>query len=123
MQCCEARLVAEPTRYQRESSPEDTRRLPKLRLRQAQLEAQGHRCLYCLRTFGSFSSRWGRLLRLRVHWDHMVPYAYNQDNRAANFAAACQVCNLLKGDRCFGTIEEARVYLATRRETKGYPPL
>ena len=63
------------------------------------------------------------VFKLKVHWDHKIPYSYAQDNRDINFVASCSVCNLMKHDRMFETLDEAREYLQTRWETKGFKVL
>ena len=62
----------------------------------------------------------GRMRRTTIHWDHKVPYAYTGCNEAKNMAAACNICNCLKGSRVFESVEEARAYLEKKREAKGF---
>lgn len=118
--CCDKPTVETPTRYRRESEPVQRRSRPPRRQAKAQLDEQGDRCFYCDLQFGAFVSRDGKDVRLTVCWDHFVPWAYNQDNRMRNFVAACQICNGIKSSRCFGTVDEAKEYIASRRAAKGY---
>ena len=111
--CCDVLALEKPTKYKRESEPEQRRRLPPFEYRTAQLEEQNHCCFYCRRPFGAFVTRKRRLVRLSIAWDHFIPYAYSQDNHARNFVAACQICNAIKNDRCFQTVEEACIYIST----------
>ncbi|TLZ87260.1 MAG: hypothetical protein E6K00_05760 [Methanobacteriota archaeon] len=69
--------------------------------------------------FNSAVERKGRLIYLKVNWDHFVPFAYSQNNYAYNFVAACQICNGIKGSSTFRTLEEARVYVMAIRTLKG----
>lgn len=117
--CCDKSPDRPPWRYRRVSEPEQHRKLPKIAARRAKLEEQEHRCLYCRRAFDSIVYRKGKPVRLRLHWDHMVPYAYGRDNHDANFAASCHICNHIKSDHCFQTVEEAQIYLAAKWEEKG----
>lgn len=112
LQCCGRAVTVDPARYKRETQPEQVRRAPPMRARRAKLEEQCHRCFYCDRRFGEWIV-WptGRTVRLNVAWDHMVPFAYAQNNDATNFVAACQVCNRWKSDHCFQTVEEAQLFL------------
>jgi 5-methylcytosine-specific restriction endonuclease McrA len=118
--CCDTPVDEAPDRYKREIEAEQKRHIPPKKEREHQLELQGNLCFYCDRRFGSTVMRKNRQLRLKLAWDHMVPYAYSQDNSTSNFVAACHVCNGLKSDRCFTTIEEARTYLHSRWQEKGY---
>jgi hypothetical protein len=62
----------------------------------------------------------GKPIIIKTNWDHQLPYAFSQNNATSNFVAACHVCNGIKSDRLFKTIEEAQVYLASKRKQKGY---
>jgi len=120
--CCGWPILIAPDRFKRESEPVQKRKLPPRADRELQLARQGHRCFYCDRSFGTYVFRGAsvRPIRLRPEWDHMVPFAYSQNNQMVNFVAACHVCNRLKSDHCFQTIDDAKLYLLRAWETKGY---
>ncbi len=61
-----------------------------------------------------------KLVILKVCWDHRIPFAYSQDNRALNFVAACQICNGIKSSLMFERLEDARGYIYRRLQKKGY---
>ena len=65
-------------------------------------------------------ARQEKALTIKVNWDHQLPYAFSQNNATSNFVAACHVCNGIKSDRLFKTVEEAQLYLAQKRKQKGY---
>jgi len=112
--CCGS-AVDSPTRYQQICPPTDQRKRPSL-MEQAQiLENQGSRCFYCFRPFGSLYISKDRGIRiLLIHWDHLIPFAWRQDNQISNFVASCNKCNLWKGAVLFENIVEARSYLRKR---------
>lgn len=118
--CCNTRVSGLPAYTKRESEPDQRRRVLPASVKRAKLEAQHHRCFYCDRSFGSLVHRRGKSMRLRVHYDHMVPYAYSQDNEADNFVAACHVCNSLKHAFYFNTLDEAQLFLFNAWREKGY---
>lgn len=118
--CCDTPINAMPQKVQREASPEQERRLPPLTERRAQLERQEHRCFYCERSFGSRVFRGTRGATLQVNWDHVIPYAYSQNNSAVNFVAACHICNGIKSSHLFPSLDEAKQYIASKWEEKGY---
>jgi len=89
-------------------------------VRRQVLHEQGHCCLYCGRRFGARVRCHGRTIRLRVEFDHMVPRTFAMDGAERNIAAACHVCNQLKGARCFASLEEARVLLHLAWGAHGY---
>lgn len=87
------------------------RRTPTPTERKEILELQQDRCLYCDRLFGTAVIRKEKLVFLRTNFDHFVPFSYSQNNYAYNFVAACQICNGIKSNLMFKTLEEARVYV------------
>ncbi len=114
--CCNRDTVVHPTRYKRESEPEAKRRHPSVRDRLAKLAEQDNCCLYCTRPFDSWiKNHKNKLVKLVPVWDHFVPYSYSQNNHTGNFVAACQICNAIKRDYCFQTVEDARVYIESQR--------
>ena len=119
LSCCDRALEFEARRYKRESEPEQRRKLPPVVERRAQLELQGNRCFYCGRSFGSYVFKNLKTTRLLVHFDHLLPYVYSQNNHSRNFVASCQICNQIKRDKCFQTVEEAQIFILNRWEEKG----
>lgn len=115
--CCGERAPVPPAilQYQQIAEPSHLRKNgPTTPVKQAIINAQDNRCLYCERGFGTYVpdiSNPAKLVRLKVCWDHLVPFAYRQDNSDQNFVAACQQCNAMKHSRMFQTVEEARIYL------------
>lgn len=123
LQCCGKKSSESPTHARRMSQPEQRRRKPGHREREAILRGQDYRCLYCDRRFGDWVKRDEKFVRLRIHWDHLDPYCRGMDNRASNFVAACNVCNLLKSGKIFSSVEAVREYVAPIWEAKGYTDL
>ena len=107
-------------RYMRVSTPEYVRRGPKRKVKKIILNQQEDRCFYCGVLFGTEGFRHATPIRISHQWDHQLPFSLTQNNQAENFAAACHVCNGLKGSMVFQTLEEAQVWLALRRKDKGY---
>jgi 5-methylcytosine-specific restriction endonuclease McrA len=118
--CCdlEAGSQTPPEKIKRMISGENCRVRPPLSLRRAVLESQYGKCFYCFRLLGGWIPYLGKAVQLRLNWDHLVPYSYLNGNPLANFVAACHICNRYKSSLMFQTVEEARVYIATRIETK-----
>ena len=48
--------------------------------------------------------------------DHFIPQSKDGGNRLDNLITACRYCNEQKKDMEFDTIEQARVYLAKKRQ-------
>lgn len=120
IQCCNAKVDKEPTANRRMSDVALGRNRPSRIGQKRILKEQGHRCIYCERHFGATMWRGRKKLKLRVTWDHFIPYTYSLNNRLANFVAACQICNSLKGALMFQTLDEARVHVKTKAEAKGF---
>lgn len=121
MACCDLHVSNDGKIKQvRMSVPPNGRRTPSKKEAMKILKYQEHRCLYCELRFGSTVYRCGKPCRLRVNWDHLIPYVYSQNNQVSNFAAACQICNHMKSSYIFQTLEEARIHVNAKREKKGY---
>lgn len=118
--CCDTPLDSTPTHFKRESEPVRNRRKPSLKVRQAKLQEQNYRCFYCERHLESIVYKKGKQVRLRVHYDHQVPFAYIKSNDADNFVAACHVCNGIKSDLCFQSLAEAKIYIESQWHKKKY---
>lgn len=96
------------------SEPPHIRKLPPLLVRRRLLVDAGNRCVYCCRPFGAWEFVRGRMRRIRLEWDHAVPWCYSQNNYSENFLPACNFCNGWKHATMFRTLDEAQVYLAAK---------
>lgn len=118
LQCCDEKTDSVPTAWKRESLATGIRHLPSAQYRRDQLSAQEHRCFYCQMIFGAYRIWGGKRVKIRIHWDHLVPFAYLQSNPDNNFVAACHICNGLKGSKVFQTVEEAMQYVESKRQVR-----
>jgi hypothetical protein len=117
--CCGEVFDGEAKRYKRECTPEPKRRKPSPKECAEVIDLQEGRCIYCEMQFGGYALREGRAIKLKVVFDHFVPYSFTQNNYAYNFVASCHICNGIKSDKCFPDLEEARAYICNRRSVKG----
>lgn len=121
--CCGLAFKQEiPRRIKREIEAEPKRRRPAKSDQDLQMLKQEGKCFYCHLSLGSYVLRNGNPVRLRLNWDHQVPYSYSQNNQGSNFVASCHVCNGIKSAFVFKTEEEARIYVQEKRTEKGYVP-
>lgn len=75
------------------------------------LERDRYRCQYCgLDGMASFENS------LVMSVDFIIPRARKGKKDPRNLVAACRPCNLLKGRRAFGNLEEAKAYVLQRRQ-------
>ena len=118
--CCGSPAPERTQKTKRMVEAEDKRKTPPRGYQVAQLEYQGNKCFYCGLHLGGYTFRNGRAIKLRIHWDHLVPYSYSQNNKPVNFVASCHVCNMIKHAFMFQTAEEARSYVYLKRKEKGY---
>lgn len=116
LQCCDKRTSEVIDGAQRVSEPDYHRCGPSLTDRIKILRRQDDRCLYCERRFGSQTWYKGKLIILRVNYDHVLPFEYGRDNSLGNFVAACHVCNNWKSSKIFTYLEEIQVYVAAKWE-------
>jgi 5-methylcytosine-specific restriction endonuclease McrA len=77
----------------------------------AVLERDRYRCCYCgLDGLASFENA------LIMSVDFVVPRAHKGKKDQSNLVACCRPCNMIKGRRVYGSLEEARTYVLRRRE-------
>lgn len=119
-QCCDSLVEDLPAKFERMSTPFEGRKTPTAAEKRKILNQQGTVCFYCYVELGSIRFKNGLPFVVRTEWDHQLPFAYSQDNNTENFVAACHVCNGIKSDHIFRTVEEARDYLEDKRKSKGY---
>jgi hypothetical protein len=77
------------------------------------LEQQNHQCYYCGADLNEFG--------IKTHFDHVVSFNYSGNNHPSNFVAACEMCNLLKSDLFFDSLEEAKEYVVNERLRRQLP--
>jgi hypothetical protein len=67
----------------------------------------------CGKQFDSyyFDKKRNKPAKLIVNYDHFNPFIYSRNNKSHNIIASCNICNSVKSDKCFNSIEEAREWL------------
>lgn len=118
--CCESPTSRSPHKIKRMTETFSIRKLPPLAWRRDQVVKQNNACAYCGSCFDGCVLRKGKPVKVKLCWDHIVPYAYSQNNNEYNFLASCSVCNLIKSSKMFQTIEEVQIYVSIKRNQKGY---
>lgn len=118
-QCCETPVEKVPTKAKKNMiESNQSRKKPSFK-RQAEIsKLQDNKCFYCNKEFGTPYFYEGKVRYTVLHWDHLIPYSYCKQNK--DFVAACNICNSLKGNLIFDTVEEAFYYVEHRRKKKGY---
>jgi hypothetical protein len=84
------------------------------------LTEQNARCIYCGLPLLYAIRKKGKIIITHLEWDHFIPYAYNYNSQ---FVCACNVCNRIKHDKIFDSIEDARKFILARRKAKQYFPV
>lgn len=116
---CHKELVdTSVTRTKRAAEAKADHRALTKKQRQELSDSQGGLCFYCFNAFGTMYIRGSTVGHLTLNVDHSVPYSYLQSSESHNLVAACHVCNMLKGNRLFDTIEEARAYVEAAWQKK-----
>lgn len=85
------------------------------------LDRQSGRCFYCLCKLNEWMTIQGKPVFTGLHWDHIIPWAFCQKNEDGNFVASCRLCNVIKSDKVFEQIYEARYYVQRERLQRGLP--
>jgi hypothetical protein len=125
IQCCDAVFnEAENKKFQvkRMTTLNKGRKRPSKEKIKQMLDIQNNRCIYCEIPFGTafIHPRLDKLRFTCVCLDHFIPYSYLKDNKLDNFLCACQICNGIKTNKMFDSVEDARAYIKYRRLRKGY---
>lgn len=78
---------------------------------------QDHLCAYCNLPFGSVVSYRGETVQTPVG-DHFTPFSHSGATRVSNLVVSCQICNGIKSDQLFESIEHASRFILVRRMEK-----
>ena len=122
--CCDESIESEKMskRYKRMAEGALKRKRPKDSVIKAMLSLQNNRCFYCGIPFGTpyLHPKQKKIRLTRLCLDHLVPFKYSQNNKEINFVCSCNICNSIKYDLVFQTVEEACDYVRYRRKKIGY---
>lgn len=84
---------------------------PSARIQKEIIEKQNNKCYWCGRDFSTPIVKNDKIKFLKKHWDHVIPYAYEQRNRDENWVLSCNICNLFKSSFLFETETKCREYI------------
>ena len=112
--CCGENYVRSPEAILYVTSCEYARRKPPGLEASAILLEYNDACAYCLQEFGSHVIVNNRHIRLRLSWDHFIPFSWTRDNSLENFLPSCHLCNHWKRARVYNDLTAARKDLRAR---------
>jgi 5-methylcytosine-specific restriction endonuclease McrA len=112
-------MDGEPTRWKRMSINARRKHWPK-NVIDALVDIQRGICPYCSIAFHSPEYRRGRMVRKTINIDHEEPWSFGHQDSLENLVACCSICNNIKSDFIFKTLDEARTYIHFKRKQKGY---
>ena len=120
-QCCGGDYIEQDTGTETvyEVRPEWRRKGPSKGRRKELLEQQENKCIYCGQLFGTYAKKKRKTVKLQVRYDHFMPYCSAFNNKDENYVAACNICNGIKADKSFDSIEAARDHIMHRIYEKG----
>ena len=116
MACCNISTQQKPKKIERMIPTSQFRKKPSKRLQEILLEKFNWSCAYCERLFGSYTSYKGREKKVKLHWDHRIPWKYDQNNNDENFLTSCSSCNLWKHSKIFADLDEVKLYVHQKWE-------
>lgn len=123
MACCDA-VVDLPTKevHHRESESYKFRQKISPKDKKDLLKSQEGRCGYCLYLIGDTieNEKTGKRIKLEMHVDHFIPWSYLSTNKG-ELIASCQLCNLIKSNKVFDSLDSLRVFLKDQRRQQGWP--
>lgn len=118
--CCDEPVKQQPKKFKIVSVNHGVRKKPSATVKAAILKIQDNKCLYCNKEFGTYYERYNKISRTKLHFDHLAPFSYTQNNTKYGFVAACHICNSIKSNKVFNTVEEVFHYVNYNRQKKGY---
>lgn len=117
--CCDKKYYGDPKEFKSMVEARSKRKGPGRKVKKQLLEKFNFSCCYCGRKFGTYVSLNSIFKKIRVNWDHKIPFSYSYNNAGENFLPACSFCNGWKSNKMFQTMDEARIYVTNKwEETK-----
>ena len=126
LQCCDTEFKGEDTHQMKVmSEASHKRKRPPLNEQKEILARQDSKCLYCDIIFGTplWRTKTKKIVFTKCCFDHFVPFSYSYNNKKVNFVAACHICNGIKSNKMFNTIQDVSDYVKYHRTKKGYKTL
>jgi len=82
------------------------------------LNRQKYGCFYCGQDLFEpiWSKKSKRYITRKYHIDHLVPWSYSGNDSIGNLVASCSLCNNIKSNLIFDTMEDARNYVLDCRK-------
>lgn len=96
--------------------PPGVRKQPPKPIQKELLKIQNYKCYWCGNKFGASYWKNNKVRFLKIHWDHKIPFSFEQTNRNDNWVASCDVCNLFKSNYLFKSDVECRKFLLRKWE-------
>lgn len=119
LQCCDKPFKQDSSdkwlKYKIIAQSLDKRKQINRKIRESLIKEQDGKCIYCQYPIRHLYLHKGKTRMTRVNIDHFIPFSYSQFNNKKNYLAACGVCNRIKADKIFATLEDARAYVKDRR--------
>ena len=113
-QCCDEYIKNTNFKLKRRlTSPENSRLQLSKKQKDEILNAQNFECYYC-----DYS-----LKPYKTHFDHVIPFAYNQNNNSDNIVASCNICNVHKLDKVFDDFDSMKQFIFECRQKRIKPAL
>ncbi len=75
-------------------------------------------CYWCDRPFGVPYIKNNKISKLKIHYDHKIPFSYTQNNEDDNFVGACNICNQAKSSFVYDNESDCKNYLKEKWEQK-----
>lgn len=122
LQCCDkyvGKQFINPTNVQYMNAPKQKRKPLGSTDKQVILENQNNKCIYCGEEFGNVVMVNGKTYPAYPVWDHVIPFSMSFNNHANNYVASCQICNAIKTDKFFDSLEDASQFIMEERNKKG----
>ena len=115
--CCDSKYIKDNidrTIYVTQKS--NKRKAITTKERRGLIEQQNNRCFYCDCDLGGYYIRNNTLRKIKAHIDHVHPFS--AVGNATEFVAACNVCNQIKSNKVFSSMDELIDHIKNRKRDK-----
>jgi len=117
--CCYSPFLGAVNKIKKMSLSSGIRKYPSVKIMQDLIRDQKDTCLYCENGFNSFYMKNNKIMKVKRNYDHVVPFSYLQESPDKNWILSCNVCNSIKSNKMFKTIQDTKDYIRYEREKRG----
>lgn len=119
-QCCDMNIKDVPIKYEKMIDNRGVRTSLSRSKQKEIKEKQFNKCIYCGVYFGTPYLYKNKIRRTKINYDHLLPFSFLQDNPDDNWVDSCNICNGIKSNIIFDSMQDVIHHIMCRIKKKGY---